>query len=121
MLIAAFIVLASAVALGSAIAVPHLRSASPATPPWWLAALHALLGLGGLGLLLPALRGPARGVGQGTGSFGMISATLVALAALFAGGMLARRLRNRRPGALLGIHATLAVSGFVMLAAYVFS
>jgi hypothetical protein len=121
MLTAAFIVLACTVAFGSGIALPHLRSASAAAVPPWLAALHALLGLGGLGLLLAALRGPARGVGQGTASFGMISAVLIALAALFAGGMLARRLRNRRPGALLGIHATLAVSGFVMLAAYVFS
>jgi hypothetical protein len=46
---------------------------------------------------------------------------LIALAALFGGGMLARRVMQRRPGTLLGIHATLAVSGFVMLAACVFA
>lgn len=121
MLIAAFIVLAAAVLLGSGLAVAHLRSEAAAAVPAWLGALHALLGLGGLGLLALALRGPPRGLTQGTASFGMISAALIALAALFGGGILARRLRASRAGALLGIHATLAVSGFVMLAAYVFA
>jgi hypothetical protein len=121
MLTAAFIVIAAAVLLGSWLAVMHLRSAAAAPVAWWLGALHALTGLGGLGLLVLALRGPVRGLAQGTGSFGMISAALFAIAALIGGGMLARRLKQRRPGTLLGIHATLAVSGFVMLAAYVFA
>jgi hypothetical protein len=121
MLIAAFIVVAAAVLLGSWLAVMHLRSAAAAPVAWWLGALHALLGFGGLACLVLALRGPVRGLEQGTGSFGAISAALIALAALAGGGMLARRVMQRRPGTLLGIHATLAVSGFVMLAAYVFA
>ena len=118
MLTAAFIVLAGAALLGAGLAVAHLRSKAAAPVAWWLGALHALTGLGGLGLLALALRGPVRGIGQGTELFGMIAAALIALAALAAGGMLARRLRNRPPGALLGLHAGLAVSGVVILAAY---
>jgi len=134
MLIVAFIILGCAVALGSALAVLHLRTPTDATSlpasrpvarplawpvPWPLGALHGLLGIGGLICLLLALRGPARGLAQGTASFGAIAATLFALAALAGGGILVRHLRRkRRAGALIGIHATLAVGGFVILAAY---
>jgi hypothetical protein len=121
MLIAAFIVLTGAVLLGAGLALAHLRSEAAAPVPWWLGALHALLGLGGLGLLALALRGPAHGLEQGTASFGTISATLIVLAALFGGLILRRRFRHQHAGTLIGIHATLAVSGFVVLAAYVFA
>jgi hypothetical protein len=119
MLIAAFIILGFAVVLGSALAVLHLRTQSGVSAPWQVAALHGLLGVGGLVCLVLALRGPPRGLAQGTASFGAIAAALIALAALAGGGLLAMRLRNRRPaGALIGVHAALAVSGFVILAAY---
>lgn len=125
MLTAAFAILALAVLLGSALAVLHLRAQTsaaekPSGPavPWAVGALHGLLGVGGLGCLLLALRGPARGVEQGTASFGAIAATLLALAALAGGAILLTHLRKRRPGALIGIHATLAIGGFVVLAAY---
>jgi hypothetical protein len=121
MLTAAFMTLAAAVLLGTGLAVVHLRSEIPAPVPGWLGALHAVIGLGGLGLLALALRGPTCGLDQGTGSFGMISAALIALAALIGGAIFARRLRQRRASALLAIHATLAVTGFVMLAAYFFA
>lgn len=121
MLIAAFIVLAGAVLLGTGLALVHLRSETAAPVAWWLAALHALSGLGGLGLLALALRGPARGLEQGTASFGTISATLIVLAALFGGLILKRRFKHQHTSTLIGIHATLAVSGVVVLAAYVFA
>ena len=124
MLIAAFIILGFAALLGSALAVLHLRAqpgaASPSWPvPWPVAALHGLLGIGGLICLVLTLRGPPRGLAQGTASFGAIAATLFALAALAGGGILAMHLgRRRRAGALIGLHAALALSGFVILAAY---
>ncbi len=121
MLIAAFVLFAVAALFGSALAVPHLRKTAADAVPWPFAALHALIGLGGLALLVPALRGPPRGAAQGTASFGAIAAALIALAVVMAGGMLARRLKRRPPGVLLGLHATLAVTGVVMLAAYVLS
>ena len=71
-------------------------------------------------MLTLALRGPPRGLEQGTGAFGIIAAVLIALAALAGLALLAARLRKRRlSGTLIGIHATLAVGGFVILLAYV--
>jgi len=120
MLIAAFVILGTAVLLGSALAVLHLRTDGAAAPRWKLAALHGLLAIAGLGCLAIALRGPTRGLAQGTASFGIIAAALIALAALFGVGLVAMRIFKGRPaGMLIGIHATLAVSGFVILAVYV--
>jgi hypothetical protein len=124
MLLAAFIVLGFAVLLGTTLAVLHLRmpigAAAPSSvAPWPVAALHGLLGIGGLICLVLALRGPPRGLDQGTAAFGAIAATLIALAALAGGAMLVTQLRKRRSaGTLIGVHAALAVSGFVILAAY---
>jgi hypothetical protein len=118
MLIAAFGILGIAVLAGSGLAVLYLNR-NGAVPPRWLAAAHVVFALAGLGCLLLALRGPPRGLDQGTGSFGTIAATLIVLAALFGGGVLAARIRKRRSGILVGIHATLAVGGFVILAVYV--
>ncbi len=87
---------------------------------WLPGAAHGLIGVAGSGLLLLGLQGPARGVRSGAGSFGTIAAAL--LAAALALGLLvaAGRLRRKRPSALvLGIHATLAVTGLTLLAAYV--
>jgi hypothetical protein len=121
MLIAAFYILGIAVLAGAALAILYLRSGG-AAPPWWLAAMHVVLALTGLGCLLLALRGPPRGLEQGTGSFGTIAAVLIALAALAGAALLAARIAKRRPAELLvGAHATLAVGGFVILAVYVFA
>ena len=120
MLIAAYVVLGTAVLLGSGLAVMHLRSDGAVAPPWTLAALHGLVGVAGLGCLLLALQGPPRGLDSGTATFGTIAAALVAAAALLGAGFLAARLRGRAPsGSLIIGHATLAVSGFVILTAYV--
>jgi hypothetical protein len=120
MLTAAFLTLGVVVVLGSVLAILNLRTAAAAPPPWPLAALHALLGIGGLCCLAIALRGPPRGLDQGTASFGLISAAMIAIAALLGGRMLVLRLRKRhRSGTLIGIHATFAIGGFVILMAYV--
>jgi hypothetical protein len=120
MLIAAFVILGTAVLLGTVLAVLHLRTDGAARPRWKLAALHGCFAIAGLGCLVLALRGPPRGLEQGAGSFGIIAAALIALAALLGAGFLAARFRQKPiAGILIGIHATLAVSGFVILAAYV--
>ncbi len=122
MLTAAFVILTIAVALGAMLAVLHLRSNRTSTPPWPLGALHGILALVGLGCLALALRGPPRGVQLGTASFGIIAAVLFVLAALLGARLLAARIFGKQiGGGLIGIHATLAVSGFVILAAYVFA
>jgi hypothetical protein len=122
MLIAAFASLGAAVLAGTALAVLFLRDESGAAAPWPLAALHGLLGVGGLACLVFALGGPPRGLHQGTSSFGEVSAVLIAIAALVGGMVLVIHLRKRRrAGTLIGLHATLAVSGLVILAAYLFA
>jgi hypothetical protein len=122
MLVTAFIVLGLTILFGTVLAVLHLRSNGAGSAPRLLAAFHGLLGIFGLCCLAVALRGAPRGVDQGMGAFGMIAATLVTLGALVGVGFLAARiLKKRVAGALIGIHATLAVSGFVILAAYVFA
>jgi hypothetical protein len=86
----------------------------------WLAYAHGGMAVAGYALLLTALPGAHLGRATGTQSFGAAAAVLIG-AALFAGiALLIARLRGRRPaGFLVGIHATLAVSGFVLLAVYV--
>jgi len=122
MLTAAFVIFAVAVALGTVLAVLHLQTnKTAALPPWPLGALHGVLALIGLGCLALALRGPPRGVQQGTASFGMIAAVLFVLAALLGGRLLAARIFGKPiGGGTIAVHATLAVTGFVILAAYVF-
>ena len=122
MLIVAFIILGVVVLLGSVLAVLRLRTNGSVPPPRPLAALHGLLAISGLCCLALALRGPPRGLDQGTGSFGIIATAMVTLAALVGAGLLAAHIRKRRiAGIFIGIHATLAVGGFVILTAYVFA
>ena len=86
---------------------------------WLPGAIHGAMGLAGAILLAAGLRGATRTPASGTGSFGLVSVVLVAGALLAGGVVFVRRLRLRGPpAALLGIHATLAVAGLVMLAAY---
>ena len=119
MLIAAFVILTLAVALGAVLAVMHIQMKDAAMRRPQFAALHGLLALIGLGCLILALGGPPRGLDQGTASFGIIAATVLALAAVLGGGLLASRIfKGRIGGGLVGIHATFAVSGFVILIAY---
>lgn len=119
MLATAFVLLGIAVVLGSVVAVLYL-SREGRTIPCYPGALHGLLALVGLGCLVLALHGPPRGLHSGSASFGMISAVLLGFAALAGGGLLMMRLRKRPPASLLlGVHATLAVCGFVILGVYV--
>ena len=96
MLHAALIALLIAVLFGAWLAVLHFDGRPPERAPWPLALMHAGLALTGFALL--------------------------AVAALLGGQIFVRfRLRRKSAGALVGIHAALAVSGVVILAAYVLS
>lgn len=97
----------------------HLRSGTVATPGWPLGASHGTLGVIGLILLLLALRGPPHGEAMGVGPFGRIAAVLIAMALLAGLAILVGRLRHCRvPSLIIGVHATIAVTGVVILAAY---
>jgi hypothetical protein len=114
-LLVATSLLAVAVAIGTVLALRR-EGRLPALP---IAAAHGAIGIAGLGLLSYILPGSHRGEATGSQSFGVIAAVLLAAAATVGLGMLAFHLRARRlPGGLVGIHATLAVSGFVILAVY---
>lgn len=118
MLLLAFWVLAAAVGLGAALALLHIRP-SRGSAPWQLGAIHGTLGAVGLVLLVLALRGPPRGTIYGIAPFGVVAAILFALA-LLAGLLVLRSLRRgRHPVTLIGAHAMIAISAFVVLAAYV--
>lgn len=121
MLTAAITLLFIVVLVGSALAVLDIAGGQ-ATRLWPLAALHGLIAVAGFACLVLALQGPVRGLGEGTASFGTLSAWLLLAAGLLGANLLAARLRKRRmPGMLIGLHATVAVTGFVVLAAYYFA
>jgi hypothetical protein len=75
-------------------------------------------------MLVVALEGPppdqpVRGAATGTASFGLVAAILLLVAALI--GLLGLWLhvrKQRMPGAAIGIHASVAVFGYVILAVY---
>jgi hypothetical protein len=85
-----------------------------------IGAVHGLLGASGLSVLIFALlSGTGTSDRYGTASFGPAAAILAALAAL-AGvgiGILGRR-ATRSIGFLIGAHASLAVTAYVLLLAY---
>ena len=118
MLLVSFALLLIAAASGSVLAMLGFRPEVP--PPVQIyGVLHGCLGAGGFATLLMALRGPPRGVAMGVGSFGAIAAVLLGVALLAGLIMLAIRLRAQHvSGLIIGIHATIAISGIVVLATY---
>ncbi len=117
MLLLAFALLLIAALGGSVLMGLHLRAERP--PGASLGALHGLAGIAGFIVLLLALRGPPRGQAMGVGEFGRVAAALLTMALAVAIPIVLVRLRHRRiPGLIVGAHATIAVSGVVILAAY---
>ena len=112
------IILAVAVAMGTGAAVLSLRRGMPG--PSVVAVTHGCVALAGYALMLVAISGSSRGAATGTQSFGVIAAVFLGLAVIAGLALLwQRRMRKRLSGGLIGVHATLAVTGFVILAAYV--
>lgn len=109
-----------AVLAGTALALVGAR-ASGKLPSVWLASAHGIVAVSGFAILLAALiEGPARGTATGTQSFGAIAAVLLLLAVCLGIASLVIHARKRRlPGFWASAHAAIAISGFVILAAYV--
>lgn len=117
----AFALLAAAAMVGTALAIVHARGAGKilghAVPT-----IHALIGTAGLAVLITALRRPpsAHALRMGTAGFGTAGAVFVALAFLLGLAMASRAWRRKPPGgAMIGIHATLAVAGVTLILAVV--
>jgi hypothetical protein len=114
----ALALLSLAVLIGVAIAIRFLGNGRLQSRA--IGAVHGLLGASGLSaLILALLSGTGTSDRYGTASFGPAAAILAALAAL-AGvgiGLLGRR-ATRSIGFLIGAHASLAVTAYVLLIAY---
>jgi hypothetical protein len=118
MLLLSFGLLLTAAMLGGLLAALHLRGRN-APAGWMPGALHGVCGVAGLIVLLFALRGPPRGEAMGVASFGRIAALLLVIAPSV--GLAIRVVRVRchpATGLIIGIHATIAIGGIVILAAY---
>lgn len=106
------------VLFGAALAIQILRRPAQA-PSRLLASLHGIAALSSYGVLVVALTGPPRGAATGTQSFGLTAAILLLVAAAI--GLLSLMLhyrRKRMPGIAIGIHASVAIFGYVILAVY---
>ena len=107
--------------LGGLLATLHGRASPAAIAAWPVGILHGLFGSIGLIALVFALRGPPHGAAAGVAGFGRIAAVLLAAALMASLPLVLARLRRRPPpGLLIGVHASLAISGIVLLAAYTF-
>jgi hypothetical protein len=106
------------VLLGGALAIQILRRPTHA-PSRLLAWLHGVGALISYGVLIVALMGPSRGAATGTQSFGIVAALLLLLAAVIGIVSLGLHLfRRRMPGIAIGIHASVAIFGYVIVAVY---
>ncbi|HEY2618493.1 MAG TPA: hypothetical protein VGI78_14230 [Acetobacteraceae bacterium] len=118
MLRLSFGLLLTTAVLGGLLAALRLRSRN-ASAGWIPGVLHGVCGVIGLIALLFALRGPPRGEAMGVASFGRIAALLLTIALVAGLAILVLRLRRHPMTSLIiGIHATIAIAGIVMLAAY---
>lgn len=126
----AFIILACAAALGTFLALVFLRG-ELAAPPIVVAVhsrakifglVHGGLGATGLIILLTALRAGAIHPAAGFAGFGQAAAWLFGIALLVGLAILAlSHGRRGRASLLIAVHATLAISGIVVLMALVLS
>ena len=120
MLSLALALLSLAVLIGAVIGIRFLGDSR--LPSRAIGAVHGLLGASGLCALIFALvSGIGTGDRYGTASFGPAAAMLAALAVLAGAGIaLLRRRTARSIGLLLVVHASLAVTAYVLLLAYAF-
>ena len=119
MLTLAVEVLGAGVVVGMVLAVIAL--VAPSKPPARiLASLHGLLVIVGYGVLIDALiTEPPRGAMTGTQAFGMVGAVLLGAAILLGIGSIVLHVRRQHmPGIAIGIHASVAIAGYVMLFVY---
>jgi hypothetical protein len=108
---------------GVALAVLHFRAEGREHPPTALALLHGVVAVVAVLLLLIGIGATANGFAAGFSSLAIIALLLFALAALGGAYMFfGRHLRGEPlPTPVVVIHALVAVTGFVVLLAYVVS
>ena len=118
LLLIAVALLGLTVLFGGALAVMALKRPGK-KPSWLLATVHGAAAIAGYGALLLALEGPPRGTALGTQSFGLAAAILLLIAAALGLATLLLHLRRAHlPGFWAGAHASVAITGYVILAVY---
>ncbi len=118
MLRLSLILLGIAMLFGFWLATLHLREGDKA-PPLAVRAAHGVLGAAGLAALLLTMGQPARGVNAGVGTFRLDAAVLLGAALALGLGILAMfRVAPKSAGAVIALHATIAMFGIAILAAY---
>jgi hypothetical protein len=118
MLTLALVMMSAAVLWGGILALLHMQATRRIPRSAGLA--HGVAGVAALLVLLFALRGPPRGVLTGVAPFGPLAAVLAAGAAVLGLGVwwLLRR-RSGVVGLVIAVHATVAITAYVLLLAYV--
>ena len=103
---------------GAVLAVLQLRAGGRPPVPWPAGAAHGLLGAAGVALLVVALQRPGPPAPPGIGGFRLAAAVVLGLALLAGLTILGVRLRRGQFGTgVVGVHATLAITGLAILAA----
>jgi asparagine N-glycosylation enzyme membrane subunit Stt3 len=116
----AFAILAVAVVSGSVLAVYYARGVEPWPPHAAAPPIHGAVGATSLIVLLLALDRGLPSSQMGTSGFAPIAAGLLAAALGLGLALALLSWRRGRPGgALVGVHASLAIAGFVLLLALV--
>lgn len=121
MLLYSLCLIGAAGTVGLCLAVWYLQSEGRHIPHWAFGLLHAALAIAGFALLLVVLSGPPKGELYGAPLMGRIAAGFLVLALLTGLLPVNARLRRRRlplPSLVIGMHATMAISGIVILAAF---
>ncbi len=119
MLRLSLILLGVGMLFGFWLAALHLRESGKA-PPLPVRAAHGVLGAAGLLALLLTFGQPAQGADQGVGTFRLDAAVLLGAAlAMGLGILITFRIAPKSAGAVIALHATIAMFGLAILAAYV--
>jgi hypothetical protein len=119
MLRLSLILLGIAMLFGFWLAALHLRESGKA-PPMLVRLGHGIIGAAGLGALLLTLDSPAQGENAGVGTFRLDAVVLLVAALLLGLGILLTfRIAPKSAGAVIALHATVAMFGLAILAAYV--
>jgi hypothetical protein len=118
MLQISLILLGIAMLFGFLLAALHLRGLDTA-PPFLARLAHGVLGAAGLVALLLTMNRPAQGLNEGVGTFRLDAAVLLGAALLLGLGILLTfRIAPKSAGAVIALHATIAMFGLAILAAY---
>jgi hypothetical protein len=118
MLRVSLVLLGITMLFGFVLAAMNLRTSDKA-PPLLVRVAHGVFGAAGLAALLLTLGTPMQGANSGAGTFRLDAVVLLSAALLLGLGILVTfRVAPKSAGAVIALHATIAMFGLAILAAY---